>query len=114
MNYGADPPWEPGMPEYYTNGLWLEQTNRVVIDGFRGRQPGSGDDHGALLRDTVRRVILRNSQATEGTTTFLRHRNVTEAGLFGNNDLTKAATASAPLPSPFSAPQTSAPSAAQK
>jgi len=69
--------------------------------GLRGRQPGSGDGQAAIALDSVRGVIVRNSQAAEGTTTFLRHRAVTEAGLFGNNDVTKAATAIDPLPSPF-------------
>jgi hypothetical protein len=104
--------WEADMPEYYTNALWLEQTNRVTIDGFSGRQPGSADGRAAILLDTVRGVIIRNSQAAEGTTTFLRHRGVTEAGLFGNNDLTNTATAITPLPSPFAPSPASVVSAA--
>jgi hypothetical protein len=105
--------WDADMPEYYTNTLWLEQTNRVTIDSFTGRQPGSGDNRAAILLDTVRGVVVRNSQAVEGTTTFLRHRGVTEAGLFGNNDVTKAVTAIAPLPSPFApAPSFVVPAAA--
>ena len=75
--------WDADMPEYYTNALWLEQTNRVVIDGFSGRQPDTGDNRAAILLDTVRGAIVRNSQAAEGTTTFLRHRGVTEAGCSG-------------------------------
>jgi hypothetical protein len=47
---------------------------------------------------------IRSSQAAEGTTTFLRHRDVAEAERFANNDLTKAATAITPLPSPFATP----------
>jgi len=93
--------WAADVPEYYTNALWLEQTNRVVIDGFYGRQPGSGDNRAAILLDGVRGITVRNSQAADGTTTFLRHRGVTDAGLFANNDVTKAATAITPLPSPF-------------
>jgi hypothetical protein len=93
--------WDADLPEYYTSALWCEQTNRVVVDGFCGRQPGSGEGRAAIFLDTVRGVIVRNSQAAEGTTTFLRHRGVTDAGLFGNNDLTKAVTAITPLPSPF-------------
>ena len=96
--------WDAEAPPYYTHALWCEQTSRVVIDGFRGRQPGSGDGHAAIALDSVRGVIVRNSQAAEGTTTFLSHRGVTEAGLFGNNDVTKAATAIDPLPSPFASP----------
>ncbi len=98
---GIDVRWDADMPEYYQYALWCEQTNRLVIDGFSGRQPGSGEGRAAILLDTVRGVLVRNSQAAEGTTTFLQHRNVTEAGLFGNNDLTKAVTPIAPLPSPF-------------
>lgn len=106
--------WDADMPEYYTNTLWLEQTNRVAIDGFTSRQPGSGDSRAAILLDTVRGVVVRNSQAIEGTTTFLRHHGVTEGGLFGNNDVTKAATALAPLPSPFApAPAAVVPAASQ-
>jgi hypothetical protein len=93
--------WDTDMPDYYTYAIWCEETSRVVVDGFRGRQPGSGDGQAAIALDSVRGVIVRNSQAAEGTTTFLSHRAVTEAGLFGNNDVTKAVTAIDPLPSPF-------------
>jgi hypothetical protein len=100
---GVDVRWDADMPEYYGYALWCEQTNGTLIDDFRGRQPGLSEGRAAILLDTVRGVIVRNSQAAEGTTTFLRHRGVTEAGLFGNNDLTRAATPIAPLPSPFAA-----------
>ncbi len=106
--------WDTDVPDYYLHGLWCEQTNRVVIDGFTGRQPGSGNGRAAILLDSVRGVLIRNSQAAEGTTTFLKHRGVTEASLFGNNDLTKAATAIDPLPSPFaSSSSTAAPAASR-
>jgi hypothetical protein len=95
--------WGDDLPEYHTHGLWCEETSRLVIDGFRGRQPGTGEGRAAIALDSVCGVVVRNSQAAEGTTTFLSHRGVTEAGLFGNNDVTKAATAIAPLPSPFAA-----------
>jgi hypothetical protein len=106
--------WDADMPEYYLHGLWCEQTNRVVVDGFTGRQPGSGEDHAAIMLDSVHGALVRNSQAAEGTTTFLRHRGVTKAGLFGNNDLTEAAMAIDPLPSPFaSSPSPVPPGAAR-
>ncbi len=35
--------WDAEMPDYYTCAIWCEETNRVVIDAFRGRQLGSGD-----------------------------------------------------------------------
>jgi hypothetical protein len=54
---------------------------------------------------------VRTSQAAEGTATFPRHRSVTDAGLFGNNDLTRAVTPIAPLPSPFASSQGPAPAA---
>ncbi len=98
-----DVSWDAEPPQYYLHGLWCEQTSRVVIDDFRGRQPGSADGSAAITLDSVRGVIIRNSQAAKGTTTFLKHRDVTDAGLFANNDLTKAARAIDPLPSPFAA-----------
>jgi hypothetical protein len=108
----TDVRWDAEAPEYYTHALRFEQTNGVVIDGFRGRQPGSQDGRAAIALDSVRGVVIRNSQAAEGTTIFLKHRGVTEAGLFGNNDVTKAATAIDPLPSPFpSSPSPSSPTA---
>jgi len=97
----VDIEWDAKVPEHYTYALWCEITNRVVIDGFRGRQPGSGDEQAAIMLDSVRGIIIRNSQAAEGTTTFLKHRGVTKAGLFGNNDVTRATKAIDPLPSPF-------------
>jgi hypothetical protein len=100
---GIDVRWDTDMPEYHEYALRCEQTNRIAIDGFYGRQSGSGEGHAAILLDAVRGIAIRNSQAAEGTTTFLRHRGVTEAGLFGNNDLSKAVVPIAPLPSPFAA-----------
>jgi hypothetical protein len=97
----VDVRWDPNMPDYYRHALWCEQTNRIVADAFRARQPGAAEENSAIRLDTIRGIIIRNSQAAEGTTTFLTHRNVTDATLFGNNDLTKAATPIAPLPSPF-------------
>jgi hypothetical protein len=93
--------WDAAGPEYYTSALWCENTSRVVIDGFCGRQPDSQEAHAAIILDSVNGAIVRNSQAAEGTTTFLMHRDLTNAGLFGNNDVTMAATAIDPLPSPF-------------
>jgi len=102
---GVEVHWDADMPEYYLHALWCEGTDRVVIDNFTGRQPGSVEGQAAILLDTVRGVLVRNSQAAEGTTTFLKHRGVTDAGLFAGNDLTKAATAVDPQPSPFASPQ---------
>ncbi len=93
--------WDATAPEYYTSALWCENTSRVVIDGFCGRQPDTEEAHAAIILDSVRGAIVRNSQAAEGTTTFLMHRDLTKAGLFGNNDVTMAETAIDPLPSPF-------------
>jgi hypothetical protein len=103
--HGVEVRWDAEMPEYYRHALWCEQTNRIVIDDFTGRQPGSSEGQAAILLDGVRGVLVRNSQAAEGTTTFLKHRGVTEAGLFASNDLTKAATTIDPQPSPFASPQ---------
>lgn len=93
--------WDADVPEYFAHAVWCEETNRLVIDGFHGRQNGSSDGHAAILLDSVRGATVRNSRAADGTTTFLMHRHVTEAGLFGNNDVSKAVAAIAPLPSPF-------------
>jgi hypothetical protein len=93
--------WDPAAPEYYTSALWCENTDRVVIDGFCGRQPDTEDAHAAIILDSVNGAIVRNSQAAEGTTTFLMHRDLTKAGIFASNDVTMAATAIDPLPSPF-------------
>jgi hypothetical protein len=96
-----DVSWDTDGPEYYTSALWCENSSRVVIDGFCSRQPNSEEAHAAIILDSVSGVIVRNSQAAEGTTTFLMHRDLTKAGLFGNNDVTMANTAIDPLPSPF-------------
>jgi len=93
--------WDAAGPEHYTSALWCENTNRVVIDSFCGRQPNSDEAHAAIILDSIRGAVVRNSQAAEGTTTFLMHRDLTKAGLFENNDVTMADTAIDPLPSPF-------------
>jgi len=93
--------WDAIAPEYYTSAIWCENAIHVVIDGFCGRQPDSQEAHAAIILDSVRGAVVRNSQAAEGTTTFLMHRDLTKAGLFGNNDVTMAETAIDPLPSPF-------------
>ena len=61
-----------------------------------------GEGRAAILIDTIRGVTIRDSQAVEGTTTFVSHRGVTDAGLFSNNDVAKAARTFDPQPSPFS------------
>jgi len=93
--------WSDVASEFFTSALWCEHSSRVVIDGFRGRQPNSEEAHAAMILDSVHGISVRNSQAAEGTTTFLMHRDLTKAGLFGNNDVTMATTAIDPLPSPF-------------
>ncbi|UCD00238.1 MAG: right-handed parallel beta-helix repeat-containing protein [Phycisphaerales bacterium] len=85
--------WDSEPPEYYTYALWCERSSRVVIDGFRGRQPGSDDASAAINLHSVRGLVVRNSQAAEGTTTFLKHRDVTESISLANNDLNRAAKA---------------------
>jgi len=93
--------WDAAGPEYYTSALWCENSSRVVIDGFCGRQPDSQEAHAVIILDSASGAIVRNSQAAEGTTTFLMHRDLTKAGLFGNNDVSKAAIPIEPPPSPF-------------
>ena len=92
--------WDADMPEYYS--MPSGASRRTEWSSTVSRPPARlGRSNAAIPLDSVRGVIIRNSQAAEGTTTFLRHRNLTEAGLFGNNDMTKAATAIDPMPSPF-------------
>jgi hypothetical protein len=95
--------WDGEMPDYYRSGLRFENTNNVVVDGFVGTGPGRGQEDAVISLAGVDGITIRNCRAGEGTTTFLKHENVRNAGLFTGNDLVRAVTPMTSLPSPFAA-----------
>lgn len=43
-----------------------EDTSHAVIDGFRGRQAGSGEEQAAIALNSVHGIVVLNLQVTEG------------------------------------------------
>jgi hypothetical protein len=77
--------WSNPLPAYFSNGIECENANRLVIDGFSGKQAsGSG---AAISLTSCRAASVRNCRAGEGTGTFLLLSGANDGGTFVNNDL---------------------------
>ena len=64
--------WEGHFPDFFQDGLEIENFEGVVIDGFAGRQPQIADKpKGAAIKlRHGRKITIRNSEAKEGTQCF--------------------------------------------
>jgi len=87
---GFETEWEEGLPEYFSNSIFCENSSDVEIDGFIGRQAHTGDNRGAIVLEKINGATVRNCRAAEGTWVFLQAAYVDDGRLFVNNDLSKA------------------------
>jgi hypothetical protein len=87
--------WADSLPEYFSDGLRVEDFSDLTIDDFSGRQaaPSSG---AAVALHNGSGVSITNSRALPGTATFLSLDKVTGRRVFVNYDLKAAAQAIAP------------------
>jgi hypothetical protein len=87
---GFETEWDEGLPDFFSNSIWCENSSDVEIDGFIGRQAHLGDSRAAIVLDEVNGATIRNCRAAEGTGVFLQAVDVNDGRLFVNNDLSKA------------------------
>jgi len=94
--------WQGELPDFFTDGLHIEQFKDVLIEGFQGRQAASPTLSAALALSQGSGISVRDCTAAEGTGLFLRA-DMVKGQLFVNNDLSRARTASEPKKMPFQA-----------
>jgi hypothetical protein len=92
--------WAESMPDYFSDGLRVEDFKDLTIDGFEGRQDQSGAGAAIALKDGSG-VAITNSRAMPGTTTFLQLDKVEGRRVFVNYDLSGAGKAIAPADKRF-------------
>ena len=87
--------WAPAMPDYFSDGLRVENFDDLTVDGFAGRQaqPAAG---AAIALKNGSGVSIVNSRATPGTQTFLQLDAVRNRRVFVDYDLDSAAVVIAP------------------
>ncbi len=86
--------WDDPEVDTWQSAITIENAAGVEIDGFNGRQAWVGRDVPALVLKNVSDAMIRDSQAPEGTSTFLEVAGDEshDISLFGN-DLRKAKVA---------------------
>ena len=92
--------WADGMPDYFSDGIRVENFKDLSIDSYSGRQAQS--DRGAAI--DLRRgagVSITNSRAMPGTRTFLQLDQVQDRRVFVNYDLRSAASVITPATQRF-------------
>jgi hypothetical protein len=87
--------WADAMPDYFSEGLRVEDFTDLTIDGFSGRQAQIATGAAIYLKNGSG-VSITNSRAMPGTQTFLQLDNVQDRRVFVNYDLSGAATLIAP------------------
>jgi hypothetical protein len=92
--------WADAMPDYFSDGIRVEDFKDLTIDGFEGRQ-AQVDGGAALALADGTGVAITNSRAMPGTTIFLQMDKVEGRRVFVNYDLSGAAKAIAPVNQPF-------------
>lgn len=92
--------WAESMPDYFSDGLRVEDFKDLTIDGFEGRQDQATTGAAIALKDGAG-VAITNSRAMPGTTTFLQLDKVDGRRVFVNYDLSGAGKAIAPADQRF-------------
>ena len=64
--------WDDPEVDTWQSAITIENAAGVEIDGFNGRQAWVGRDVPALVLKNVSDAMIRDSQAPEGTSTFLK------------------------------------------
>jgi polygalacturonase len=87
-------------PEYFSDGLRVEDFSDLTIDGFAGRQAQAATGAAIFLKDGTG-VAITNSRATPGSRLFLQLDNVRDRRVFVNYDLSEAAQIMTPATARF-------------
>jgi hypothetical protein len=90
----------PALPDYFSDGIRIENFSDLTIDGFEGRQaqPAAG---AAISLANGTGVAITNSRAMPGTRTFLQLDKVEGRRVFVNYDLKAAAQVIVPATARF-------------
>jgi polygalacturonase len=92
--------WAGAMPEYFSDGVRIEEFKDLIIDSFEGRQAQKNVGAAIALRNGSG-VAVTNSRALPGTHTFLQLDKVRERRVFVNYDVSGAAKVIAPASDRF-------------
>jgi hypothetical protein len=87
--------WAVAMPEYFSDGVKVEDFQYVTIDGLAARQARAGSGSAISLLNGAG-VSITNSRALPGTKTFLSMEGVKGRRVFVNYDLKAASQAIVP------------------
>lgn len=82
--------WATAVPDYFSDGIRVEDFSDVTIDGFSGRQAQAASGSAIALQHGTG-VSITNSRAMAGTQTFLNLDQVSDRRVFVNYDLSGAA-----------------------
>jgi len=82
--------WADSMPDYFSDGLRIEDFKDLTIDSFAGRQAQAAAGAAVSLHNGSG-VTIANSRATPGTRTFLQLEKVKDRRVFVNYDMSGAA-----------------------
>jgi hypothetical protein len=82
--------WAASMPEYFSDGIRVEDFNDLTIDSFSGRQAQSATGAAIYLKNGSG-VSITNSRALARTKTFLQLDQVRDRRVFENYDVSEAA-----------------------
>jgi hypothetical protein len=104
--------WADAMPNYFSDGLRIENFQDLTIDSFSGRQAQAATGAAISLQDGAG-VSITNSRAMPGTRTFLQLDGVKDRRVFVNYDVSGATTVIAPADQRFDV-QVGAPAAKPK
>jgi hypothetical protein len=92
--------WADSMPDYFSDGLRIEDFKDLTIDSFAGRQAQAAAGAAISLQNGAG-VSIANSRATPGTRTFLQLDKVEDRRVFVNYDVSAAAKVIAPADQRF-------------
>ncbi|HEX3989082.1 MAG TPA: polygalacturonase, partial [Verrucomicrobiae bacterium] len=98
-----DVTWDNDLPAFFSSGIQCEDFSNIDIDGFSGGPAHKDSGNAAIVVSRGNNISIRNSRATQGTGVFVSTADVTDCGLFVNNDLRNAQIISDPEKLPFQA-----------
>jgi hypothetical protein len=81
--------WSAAIPQYFSDGVRVENFNDLTIDGFSGRQ-AQAESGAAISLLHGSGVSITNSRATNGTRVFLDLDSVQNRRVFVNYDVKNA------------------------
>jgi len=79
--------WQNNLASYFTNGIYCENFNSLLIDGFNGRQAHLSGNQAAINIKNGSDVIIRNFIAKKGCTRFLDTEHIRGKFSLNNNEL---------------------------